>query len=507
MTSKSLPPEIIMHIVSFLGYRLAPYASVSKQWQAIVEKHSFRMLFINQDQFSDFARIVTPERQHNIEILCLTVNLPQAPYAALMEKESPEDLHRDNQVFTDTIVSLLRILSGWPDHYATRICLIVGAHSLTDYRDAPEEKQRPFHLGDRHYWQLEQSYLDILGPLHDIPAVPAIERLVIQGGEDNGTGERYIAPAVVSKLSPRLPKLLFANIYLWDNERMDHSLRNGLRNDFACSLSQWPATLKELYLTYVGDAPLDPCFPLLIRSTPGNDPLCLSLHNLSLQLISLTLYEIMIGPELFWPSQESTTGQRPQIWPLLTSLNVTYTLASPSGEWFFDRDPMWPPTSPRPDTYDSDDSGNTEYMPALQDRYKDCWRTRPVHTMANQLYRAAGKAAQNMPKLKLMVLAPQLSYWAYGRRHGKIRAAGHWFMYERIAGESKRGRAIWAGSAEFHPEKDVCAIWKEVGRRHENMDTVIQNEGYLECMRPMAYRDHCSEEGWKQKHGFHLWDG
>ncbi|KAL2823008.1 hypothetical protein BJX63DRAFT_376066 [Aspergillus granulosus] len=187
-------------------------------------------------------------------------------------------------------------------------------------------------------WRFNQSYLQFLDSFDTLPTVPVI-RGFETWSDKLDLHHRNIAPATVSVIVSRLPRLREFQGWLSDNERKDHSLRNKLRADFAPTISLWPASIKNLELEYVGWPPFNPSFQPLKRSEPGNDALSIALHSLSQQLTMLTLKNIMIAPELFWPP--GLSAKSAPAWPKLTSFRLEYTIATPSGRWLFERDPRW----------------------------------------------------------------------------------------------------------------------------------------------------------------------
>ncbi|KAL2813094.1 hypothetical protein BJX63DRAFT_394909 [Aspergillus granulosus] len=497
MPRNDLPPELISHILSFLRSEpLAPYASVSKQWQAIIEKQTFSSLKLDTTQLPELAQIVSPPRQQLLRQLELKILLPEYPAEAREEVETNEDREQNSRAFTDAIRSLFRVLAAWREDCEASLSLSIYARSPSDIRETPtdERKKRRANPKDLLEWRFEGSYLQFLDPPETLPAVPVIGVFAAPGNQGL-TSNRDIAPAAVSKILSRLPRMREVQGRLSDDERKDHSLRNKLRAEFADSLSLWPTSIEHLNLNYRGWPPMDPNFAPLVRSTPGSDALSIALHRLSQQLVTLTLSDIMIGSELFWPPGSSTNP--PPSWPKLTSYHLEYTMATPSGEWLFERDPRWVDT-----VWSREQDVELRYpdpmIPAAQDRLKDSWRTKPVRPLMIEFYRTASTATQYMPKLEKMLLHAQLDPGARNDPDGVILDAGHWFMYDRA-----QGHATWAGSGEFHLTEDIREMWRGIARQHGNLVLRIRNEGYLECVLPEYYEE---DQAWKEDHGYSLWD-
>lgn len=69
MAGSVLPPELIMLIIPFLAnpdshYGLAPYATVSREWQAMVESRTFAYLELTTaKRLEEFKEIVAQNRR------------------------------------------------------------------------------------------------------------------------------------------------------------------------------------------------------------------------------------------------------------------------------------------------------------------------------------------------------------------------------------------------------------------------------------------------------------
>ncbi|KAL2830075.1 hypothetical protein BDW59DRAFT_178200 [Aspergillus cavernicola] len=386
MAVPSLHPELIAHIISHIeAQSLAPYASINSQWQALVEKHIFFTLNLNTARLADLQRI-------------LKVTLPAYSLAERVQVETDEDRHHNNEIFTQIICTLFTILSSCVNK--SNIELSIHNASPSDFTEHPKPGLRRLRGMQRPgvdilHWRYMASYLELLKPIEEIPTVRVISGLVVHQGI-----ERNIAPATVSKLISRLPRLSRLTAALSDNERKDKPLRNRLRYEFAISLTQWPASLEHLVLKYTGEAPKDANYPPAKRSKQGADA-----------------FIIMVGPELFWPQNDEDIDE--PNWPNLTTFHLTYAAATPSGEWLFNRDPRCP-------QYEVDRNSENLFMEppmdeAPQDEFPDDYRT-ALSPLLNQMYMAAAYAARLMPKLQMMDLIGQVQSGLNGLwRHKTLR--------------------------------------------------------------------------------------
>lgn len=231
-----LPPEVLAHIISFLGSEgLATYAPVCKQWQAIVERQSFSTLHLTPDRLQDFRRIISSSRSRSSHVRHLDFYVTLPEYDQRAEFENDEDRARNNHAFTSAIQALLEAISGLSGADQHCISLTLYAQSPSDWRAEPDRKKRlQRHRWGRRFlnkdlldWRYARSYLRLVTePPHDIPAADAITELDIRGDDVY----RKIAPESVSKIASRLPRLQRLDAKLFDNERKDQALRDGLRS-------------------------------------------------------------------------------------------------------------------------------------------------------------------------------------------------------------------------------------------------------------------------------------
>ncbi|KAL4797995.1 hypothetical protein BDV19DRAFT_386655 [Aspergillus venezuelensis] len=148
-------------------------------------------------------------------------------------------------------------------------------------------------------------------------------------------------------------------------------------------------------------------------------------------------------------------------WPTLTHFSlINYAASTPSGTWLFTGDTRVPEyVFPR-------DRGTLYMRPPMndapQDVFPDDYRTHPAPVLY-RLYIAAGRAAQNIPRLRKMELVAALQVG----EHSKLAAgvleceARHAFRDERV-----KGRAFWEGTTAFELEGETRGVWRRVGKGH-----------------------------------------
>jgi hypothetical protein len=240
-----------------------------------------------------------------------------------------------------------------------------------------------------------------------------------------------------------------------------------LCKEFASSINLWPASINKVDLQYYNVGPADETFipPNILPSSSNQDPLSTNLRAFSQQLTDLTLADITIGAEFFWPSAASQTSDSlPPHWPHLTSLIINYTPITPSGQWLFERDSNeeeeeieW---GEDPALYMDEDE-----LPAPQDQRVNPFRKKASPELMDTFYVAAGKAAGKMPVLRQMWLAAST-----GTR------LSHSFQYTTTATSAS---VCWRSTPLFEPGEEVLDVWKEAARKNLEVDLEISCvEGY-----------------------------
>lgn len=114
--------------------RLSSYASVSRVWQALVERYTFSSLYLTRDRLEDGKRIVNPSRSRQIRMICFEVVLDSYGVEPYGQTETYEEQQRNNIVCTNDMQSLFQYLSTWSssDVFAGGSCLKLIASSPTD---------------------------------------------------------------------------------------------------------------------------------------------------------------------------------------------------------------------------------------------------------------------------------------------------------------------------------------------------------------------------------------
>jgi hypothetical protein len=240
---ESLPPELISRVVDYIisdkparrhsRISLAPYATVDRRWQVIIERHTFSDICIKTTKrLEEFQRLVsTTHRRASIRRIALLVELESYDEKARPRFETDEERQRNNKIFTTTISTLFRTLSGWSD--IAGIHLNIKAQSPSDYLASKGEiKQRVraarSRVNDLLSQRYERSYLEFSRTTTDseCPPVSAIASLSIQGLAK----DRLIEPASSVLIASKLPRLNRVRLFMKDECKRDEQLRQRLRN-------------------------------------------------------------------------------------------------------------------------------------------------------------------------------------------------------------------------------------------------------------------------------------
>ncbi|KXG47504.1 uncharacterized protein PGRI_013740 [Penicillium griseofulvum] len=469
-----LPPELTTIVLEYIigkeNANLAPYATINRDWQAIVERRTFERIKINTAkrlaEFNQFPwdQVLWRQRRYHVRKIELIVELESYDGEARTRYENEEEMQRNSNIFTISIQSLFNTLSEWPDNEAG-VTLSIRAQSPGDISaQGPEiRKQRgwePRILAD-DIWDMrhERSYLQFnegaVGA--QCRAVPIIMYLDIMGA----MGHRKLEPASTSLIASKLPRLHDLELCLDDNCKWNPQIRKFRRNDFADSIQLWPPSIGNLSLDFCHLTPEDESFPPAASTVEGTpDPLSWRLREFSQQLKVMGGSQCVLGREFFWPLDGDTP--EPPFWPHLTDVSFEYLPITPCGKWMFEKDED-------EENYDSDGLGSyyddmedtDRDWVAPEDRRCNLFRTKPLHGLFNQHYLSAGKAALRMPKLESMFLdisnRPRYQF-RYGVKNGVAKAT--WFNE--------------LDSKAFEPDEEVLQIWKQVALEHTGDDLVVE---------------------------------
>ncbi|OTA55791.1 hypothetical protein K449DRAFT_387830 [Hypoxylon sp. EC38] len=287
-------------------------ATLSRAWQAAIEKMTFKELVIESTDFAEFSTALsTVHRRRFLKLLSLRVVLP--PYnIEAGQYESNQDRERNNRVAGREVNRLLHELATW--HTDPTIELRFWFESPSDELCAP--------WGSCHAY----SYLHLTGL--DRLQVPCISS--ISTPEYLWRGNRIIHPSSLVSLTAKFPGVSEIS-FQYEEPGPFLALRRELRDDFVASLEAFelPPQVKELSVwARPPRLPHNKSLPDLIGSLP-NDPLCITVNKMVSQSNVRDVYfEGLVDPSFFRTSPDG-------LYSSLRDLRVCCHYYSPSGKWYF----------------------------------------------------------------------------------------------------------------------------------------------------------------------------
>ncbi|KAH6995137.1 hypothetical protein EDB80DRAFT_586633 [Ilyonectria destructans] len=110
----SLPTEIRIMILELITQhqRLCTYATVSKEWQIMIEKKTFHQLKLKQSCLDDFERLGKRQRGL-VRHIWLNIELQRYTCRCCRRWESMTWTHQNNKIIIPAIAKLFSILSTW----------------------------------------------------------------------------------------------------------------------------------------------------------------------------------------------------------------------------------------------------------------------------------------------------------------------------------------------------------------------------------------------------------
>ncbi|PTB67876.1 hypothetical protein BBK36DRAFT_1194095 [Trichoderma citrinoviride] len=455
MPLPSLPAEVRGMILEALvrdGRELAPLATVSREWQAVIEPQTFKRIRVTPSRIAELDDMTRRNRSHVRYLwLCLELERYGCDTCSPCLDHGEDPLFNsaaDDLLIKTAIQSLLFVLSTWDR--SSSLALDISVYSVSDQEhwfkyltfepdddenDAPGDQgyscitrvnqAAPGVVDDpRHRWNTTdtESYLaaraavqnvftHILDNMSDesddeqrddpewwreIPVVPAITRLLLR----QQTRRRWQPEALAGLLArfPRLCELHFEPWREWDDllqSYADESYLTLFRSPSIQRLSRFTIfeNFNERYVEayWEGDCS---------RIRPPNSELSRVLYAVSGNHESLSA-SFVVDADAFFAWDE---GQPPNRWPNLRHLFLTSQLLAP----------------------DQDEARITSML------------------------RAAARAAVYMPKLET------LQIWN-GRRH-----LAALFKYEAATEQGQASTITWRGTWEFLLPAPVIQAWQSL---------------------------------------------
>ena len=255
MSPSDMPSELVTFIVSHLitpsetapagqfqtPDKVAIYATVSKDWQKCIERHTFSSIQLTPARLDEFDQLLRGPRRKYVRLIALDVVLDSYNDEACCRYETEEDQQKNNRLFIRTLRHLFLTISSWEGVQEAElgIHMSVEVYSPSDLSRLGQEegrarralKNRIGRANDILDGRFDKSYLRLVNPENDGEAfalphsVSAITEIDITAGY-----LRHMCPASCSLILSKLSGLRAFNGYLWDNERKDLALRERARH-------------------------------------------------------------------------------------------------------------------------------------------------------------------------------------------------------------------------------------------------------------------------------------
>lgn len=447
-TWASLPPELVRQIVHLvidtdhgepIGKPASNYAIISREWQSFVEEKTFSSLRIRSTEVHKL-HIVTRPRRLYVRNMTFEIILPEYNVKSLaFYKETREEQQQNNRSFAEAILGFLDVVGGWnilPEQQRG-ISLRISASSPSD--------NEPDQFGTRRYryrrW--ENSLLQLSqDQARNLPSLPIVSEFLC--------GDEFVRkfdPRTCCEMAAKMPNVHTLDWKFPDNERRNVDRRISMRQDFAAGLRIIPESVRHLTLCHVSSQPdshfWDP--PRLYQGgAESPDPLSVALQHLSRRLFTLNINYATVGPELFRPISSSSLcpGERDEF-SYLEKIMVSLTEVTPSGEWLLTGDP----TSGDEESSDSSDDSEIVIKP---DNDPPWFRAKLDQDRAEYYFLAAARAAQHMPRLKLLTIEWTLTPLPCGMYYEISEHTGH------------RAALVFWGSPPPEPSGQVVKAWRRV---------------------------------------------
>ncbi|RDW86521.1 uncharacterized protein DSM5745_03163 [Aspergillus mulundensis] len=428
----SLPVEILDNIIFYLGVpnnpsgprelakewrslQLAPYSVVSRQWQAVVERHIWRKIVLRRrDSVKDFEALMTDETScHRAKYIRQILWDPalqgetqdhRREYEA--EERSMVKTHDEWRTFyqrkwLEPLQKLFKILCSWDEnHPGIQLSIASGREEYYRYGPYHELLDDPRTLTIDQFFKLEGRLMPYLmrlteDALDGFPRPSCVTTLVLH---DFITST--VRPETFVMLSQCLPRV--REVRFGEGTAIPQGILVALREQRQGATKYLPM-LPEFVESLVYQVPFIREFadnPFInavdYSTTAGLDDFSIALRGLSMRLRSLVLSGVRINSSLFWPSPEENNPIEPY-WPKLEELRV-YNMPpfKTDGEWMLDND-----LSQSPNTeHDLSDIGFWDYA----ERGFAPRQIAQSHEF-DKILQAMGQAARNMPQLRYMHFA------------------------------------------------------------------------------------------------------
>jgi hypothetical protein len=478
-------------------------ATISRSWQAAIERRTFADISINSEELYQFASICTGTRRRCLRTLTYKPVLPTYDDAACGRFERDWERRANDEAFTTAIKGLLNIVKAWEDdgHVATFSLVLADLYSPMEQSEVRDLATRRLEaaLGKRHDIfgaRFQHSRVRLLAP-ETLPEVRSIHSFT-RGAPTN----RFLDLPTCVSIASRLPNAKSLDWGLYDGDRVYNTRRRASRDAFAEALSTMNIPqLRDLNLQFFHETPLNQRFRLVDLVAPAPvDPLssslCLFSRNLTSFRVAGVIDESLLTPRHFFGGP---------FWPALQHLSIEFDKVTPSGRWYFreprdvpSRDDESPISTDPSLTSDTPLNGPLSYTGEGPDFVNeeeerimlgywpyDVFRTRPDDNILRPLLMAfATSAAYQMPRL----LSAEISTWV-----NSVRGDYPWRISWLAPGQpsphdsgvklAMENRRLYFETKRWRPEYELHGILLDIGRERFGPKC---DEEYVSYQNPLS---------------------
>ncbi|KAI1176123.1 hypothetical protein F4777DRAFT_547870 [Nemania sp. FL0916] len=167
-----LPQEIYYEIGAFLkgpDFDLPALATISRRWQAVIERQTFRTIYMKSTDLDSFQAIVQGDRRQFVHTICFTVILPSHGLERQYCFERDNDRRvNDEEAFSVAMHDLFHILKSWDVTKHGHVMF-----GLKDVYSQTDGTLSPLSVTDIGRWRHRYSYIRLLRP-SALPLVPVV---------------------------------------------------------------------------------------------------------------------------------------------------------------------------------------------------------------------------------------------------------------------------------------------------------------------------------------------
>jgi hypothetical protein len=452
---------------------LAPYATVSREFQAVVEPWIFRNLFLTPEKLIKFDSTVRESRRRCVHRIELHVDLDPYFNDPCDQRETLVTKLGNNQRFTDSFTTLFRSLATWPEHevYKKGIALTFSVSSPSDLRNAQFElwQKRRWNAMDIGEKRFADSCLDFVGQdeLKRVNLLPPV--YAITSFQTSELNRRVVSPCAYADIIMQLPRLETVQLHIYKEKRI--TSRKVTFDNLAGLMQLWPYTVHTLEISAPTLASWRDIPHATYAEKDSGRLLGKSISQFSAQLKHLRVRNVVKIRDLFrcvWPLDSEDL-------PAAAGRSPSPGIKFPDLPWF-----------ERLETVHID--YGTIY-------YSASWRNADIESIEEDtsmvdwrqsLATAAARMAWHMPKLWLMVISQRPLMWAGKHRltfkvaprrefseteTTLVREAPMWTRDIQCKGKGPEEIAAvtWETTSAFKPRSHVLDAWAVVAA-HRNVE-------------------------------------